>query len=155
MKRTLILALVAIVIVAFAASAYAYPQYSQKTGKPCTYCHKNPSGGKELTSAGQYYKKNQKLPPAAAAKPTTKPGAKPAAKPKTKPAVKPSSKAGAGKGPSTTQQYGTSAQKQHKQMAQKQYRATHAKRYGAGPTMKHRMAKHRVRYAPLGRAPLK
>jgi hypothetical protein len=41
--------------------AIAYPQYSQKTGKACSYCHTNPKGGKELTAAGKYYSKNKTL----------------------------------------------------------------------------------------------
>jgi hypothetical protein len=69
----------------FGTSVFAYPNLSQKTGKPCSYCHTSPKGGKGLTSAGQYYKKNGKLPPAA----------KPA------PKKKPAKGAGAGKGPST------------------------------------------------------
>lgn len=99
MKKILIMAVALIVALAFATSVFAYPNLSQKTGKPCTYCHKSPSGGKELTSAGQYYKKNGKLQPAAA--PAKKAPAKkaPAAKAPTKKA--PSKKAGAGKGPST------------------------------------------------------
>jgi len=98
MKRKSAALIAAITMVAFAASAaLALPQYAQKTGKACTFCHKKPTGGKELTAAGQYYSKNRKLPAAAPAKPAQKPAAaatakKKAAAPAKKPAAAVSAK---------------------------------------------------------------
>lgn len=149
MKRIWICVIALIVAVAFSMTAViATPDIAKKTGKPCSYCHKSPSGGKELTTAGQYYQKNKKLPPAKATKPAAKPGKKPAAKPGTK--------AGAGKGPSMTTA-------QHKKMAAhhyKMYRHHKAKAgYGMGkkgcPTMHkkyHKTKKHMMmKKAPMGK----
>ena len=38
-----------------AVSALATEEYAMKTGQDCEYCHVNPSGGGELTSAGEGY----------------------------------------------------------------------------------------------------
>lgn len=64
-------------------AALAFPQYSQTTGKPCTSCHMNPQGGKELTAPGQFYAKNRTLKGYGEAKASGKKAAK-TAKPKAK-----------------------------------------------------------------------
>ena len=38
----------------------AKPEFAAKTGKPCSACHANPSGGGKLTSAGEKYKSTLK-----------------------------------------------------------------------------------------------
>jgi hypothetical protein len=43
-------------------TAKATPQYAQKTGKACGYCHVNPAGGGKLKAAGKkFQKKGHKL----------------------------------------------------------------------------------------------
>jgi len=39
-------------------SATALPAYALKEGKPCGYCHANPSGGRELNAVGKQYVAN-------------------------------------------------------------------------------------------------
>ena len=39
-------------------NAQAYPAYSKKEGKPCSYCHVNPQGGGKRNAAGLYYKEH-------------------------------------------------------------------------------------------------
>lgn len=53
MKR-LVLALSISMLLCGAASAF--PKYSQKEKKPCSFCHVNPKGGGKRTEAGIYYK---------------------------------------------------------------------------------------------------
>lgn len=38
--------------------AAATPQFSQQTSLPCTQCHANPAGGKDLKAFGQKFKAN-------------------------------------------------------------------------------------------------
>jgi len=38
--------------------ANATPAFAQQTGKPCGYCHVNPSGGGKLKPAGEKFKAN-------------------------------------------------------------------------------------------------
>ncbi len=38
--------------------AAARPEYAQKEGKACGYCHVSPAGGGALNSRGQKYQKN-------------------------------------------------------------------------------------------------
>jgi hypothetical protein len=45
-------------VIATAPSANATAQYAKQTGKPCGYCHANPSGGGKLKAAGQKFQKN-------------------------------------------------------------------------------------------------
>jgi hypothetical protein len=43
-------------------SSYAKPDYTKATKKACTYCHVDAKAKpKELTPAGQFYKKNNTL----------------------------------------------------------------------------------------------
>jgi len=89
----------AAVALAPARPAAAFPKFSQKEKKPCSYCHVNPGGGGKRTAAGEWYDKHGYsfagyTPSAAAAaatpaKPATAatPGVSPA-KP-AKPAAKP------------------------------------------------------------------
>ena len=74
MKTSLIPLLILLLAAVGIQTAYAFPRYSQQTGKACSYCHVNPAGGKDLTAAGQYYKTNKTLegytPPEAAPAPT-------------------------------------------------------------------------------------
>ena len=37
-------------------SADAFPKYSKKEGKPCSYCHVNASGGGKNNATGKWYK---------------------------------------------------------------------------------------------------
>jgi len=41
-------------------SANAKPEFAAATGKPCGACHVSPSGGGQLTAAGEKYKKTLK-----------------------------------------------------------------------------------------------
>ncbi len=45
-------------VLAFSKNAFSIELYAEKTGKDCIYCHKNASGGTDLTQAGEDYKKN-------------------------------------------------------------------------------------------------
>jgi hypothetical protein len=38
--------------------AAAFPKFSQKEKKPCSYCHVNPGGGGKRTAAGEWYDKH-------------------------------------------------------------------------------------------------
>jgi hypothetical protein len=38
--------------------AAAMPQYTQKEGKPCGYCHVNPAGGGDRNARGKQYGAN-------------------------------------------------------------------------------------------------
>lgn len=40
-------------------TADAKPEYAQKEGKECAYCHKNPKGGGPLADKGEIYRKNK------------------------------------------------------------------------------------------------
>lgn len=93
--------------------AEAWPKYSTKEGKPCSYCHVNSSGGGRRNAAGAYYQKHnlsfegytpekaaaeygegsaegaKATPTPAAPQPATpKPSPKPTAKPTAKPTGK-------------------------------------------------------------------
>jgi hypothetical protein len=41
--------------------SFAKPEDTKKTKKPCSYCHVQPKGGKDLTDAGKYYKEHKSL----------------------------------------------------------------------------------------------
>ena len=44
--------------------AAALPAYAQQTNLPCSQCHVNPAGGKDLTDFGKKFQANgNKLPP--------------------------------------------------------------------------------------------
>ena len=44
--------------------AKALPAYAQQTNLPCSQCHVNPAGGKDLTDFGKKFQANgNKLPP--------------------------------------------------------------------------------------------
>ena len=45
-------------LVAVPRSATALPAYTQKEGKPCGYCHVNPTGGGPRTEKGKEYQAN-------------------------------------------------------------------------------------------------
>ncbi|HML08914.1 MAG TPA: hypothetical protein VK430_12415 [Xanthobacteraceae bacterium] len=49
------LAFAATILVVTPREASATPAYAQQTGKPCGFCHVNPSGGGKLTGAGQKF----------------------------------------------------------------------------------------------------
>jgi hypothetical protein len=85
--------------------AEAFPAYSKKENKPCSYCHVNTAGGGKRNAAGDYYQKNNHsfvgyTPEGAAADaaPTPAPTATPSAKPTPKPTPKPKPKPAAAKG---------------------------------------------------------
>ncbi len=62
MRTMRVLALVAFVAATLATfSASAKPEDAKKTGKACTFCHKNVKTPKELTDAGKYYKEKGTL----------------------------------------------------------------------------------------------
>lgn len=42
-------------------TAFPVAQYTQQTGKACSFCHVNPAGGPELNAAGEYYKEHRTL----------------------------------------------------------------------------------------------
>jgi hypothetical protein len=98
-KSTVLLAsavAAALMLVAGSRSANAFPAFSQKEKKPCSYCHVKQTGGGPRTAAGNWYKTHglslagfKPVGGAPAAKPGTKPASKPAAKPAPKkPAAK-------------------------------------------------------------------
>jgi hypothetical protein len=39
-------------------SAQALPAYTQQTGLPCSQCHTNPAGGRDLTDFGKQFQAN-------------------------------------------------------------------------------------------------
>ncbi|HYO83888.1 MAG TPA: hypothetical protein VES20_20965, partial [Bryobacteraceae bacterium] len=41
--------------------SYAKPEDTKKTRKPCSFCHVTARGGKDLTTAGNYYKEKGSL----------------------------------------------------------------------------------------------
>jgi hypothetical protein len=49
-----------VLVVAAPSPANAKPEFAAATGKPCGACHANPSGGGQLTAAGEKYKKTLK-----------------------------------------------------------------------------------------------
>lgn len=87
-----ILTLTGLVILLNGNAAQAFPAFSTKEKKPCSYCHVNPKGAGKRNAAGEWYKKHGLsfagyVPAKAPAKP------KPAATPKPKkPAPKPPAK---------------------------------------------------------------
>lgn len=87
-------------ILALAGSAaHATPAFAKKEGKPCSFCHTNPSGGGKRNDAGNYYKTHglslkgfAGAAPATTAAPAPKMAAAPAPK-KAASAPKPKTKA--------------------------------------------------------------
>jgi hypothetical protein len=62
MRTVRLLALLAFVVGTLATfNAAAKPEDAKKTGKACTYCHKDVKTPKELTAAGKYYKEKKTL----------------------------------------------------------------------------------------------
>ena len=53
--RTLVAIMVGLVLCLFQSAANATEAYSELTGKGCGYCHRDPSGGSELTTEGKDY----------------------------------------------------------------------------------------------------
>jgi hypothetical protein len=84
-------------------AAQAFPKFSTKEKKPCSYCHVNPAGGGPRNAAGKWYKEHglsfAGYTPQAAASPAAKPSAKPspAAKKPSPAPKKPAPKKPAGK----------------------------------------------------------
>ncbi len=56
MKFSLIFLSLFLAFFMFSSFGYATEEYAMKTGKECGYCHVDPSGGGELTSAGKAYR---------------------------------------------------------------------------------------------------
>jgi hypothetical protein len=54
------IALAGALSIAAPRSADAKPEFAAATGKPCGACHVSPSGGGQLTGAGEKYKKTLK-----------------------------------------------------------------------------------------------
>src|SRR5579862_2943518 len=57
-KLTVVCFLSGIVVVTGIFTAEARPEYAQKEGKPCAYCHLNPGGGGTRGFRGQFYGAN-------------------------------------------------------------------------------------------------
>ncbi|MBI3946251.1 MAG: hypothetical protein HY321_10060 [Armatimonadetes bacterium] len=56
MRLVIGLAAAVALLLGVALEGTALPQYAAKEGKPCSYCHVKPEGGKDLNEAGKYYK---------------------------------------------------------------------------------------------------
>ncbi len=54
-RKLHVLVLSAILLLTPTITAFATDEYAMQTGEECEYCHVNPSGGGELTSAGEGY----------------------------------------------------------------------------------------------------
>ena len=59
MKKLIFLLLLLLSLLAVGQSAFATEEIALETGQDCSYCHLAPSGGGELTPAGESYLANQ------------------------------------------------------------------------------------------------